>query len=130
MERMTHMRCNGIKSGYWSPEKKENLVQRLAEYENTGLEPEEIAEAVRKWIPVAEGLPLGDESVLVQVNGTYKNVTYENAILTGAYFEDGGWIIDEEPEWEDPEIVAWMPLPEPYRSVRKSLNLPKKRSKN
>ena len=27
MERMTHMRCNGIKSGYWSPEKKENLVQ-------------------------------------------------------------------------------------------------------
>lgn len=100
------------------------------EYENTGLEPEEIAEAVRKWIPVAEGLPLGDESVLVQVNGTYKNVTYENAILTGAYFEDGGWIIDEKPEWEDPEIVAWMPLPEPYRSVRKSLNLPKKRSKN
>lgn len=130
MERMTHMRCNGIKSGYWSPEKKENLVQRLAEYENTGLEPEEIAEVVHKWVHVAEGLPLGDERVLVQVNGTYKNVTYENAILTGAYFEDEGWIVDEEPEWEDPEVVAWMPLPEPYQSARKSLNSPKKDRKN
>ncbi len=128
MERMTHMRCNGIKSGYWSPEKKENLVQRLAEYENTGLEPEEIAEAVRKWVPVAEGLPLGDECVLIQVNGTYKNVTYENAILTGAYFEDEGWIIDEEPEWEKPEVVAWMYLPDPYSRVSNNLNLPEKKN--
>ena len=81
-------------------------------------------------MPVAEGLPLGEECVLVQVNGTYKNVTYENAILTGAYFEDEGWIVDEEPEWEDPEVAAWMPLPEPYQSVRKSLNSPKKDRKN
>lgn len=42
MERLTSERCNGIKTGYWSPAKKEELVQRLAEYENTGLEPEEI----------------------------------------------------------------------------------------
>ncbi len=44
MNRLTHERNNGIKRGYWSPEKKEELVQRLAAYENTGLEPEEIAE--------------------------------------------------------------------------------------
>ncbi len=117
MERMTHERCNGIKCGYWSPEKKEDLVQRLAEYENTGLEPKEIAEAVCKWIPVSEGLPLGDECVLMQVNGRYKNVTYENALLTGVCFGDEGWVINEEPEWEDPEVVAWMPLPEPYQPV-------------
>ena len=42
MNRLTHKRENGIKTGYWSPEKKEDLVQRLAAYENTGLEPEEI----------------------------------------------------------------------------------------
>lgn len=42
MQRLTHKRNNGIKSGYWSPEKKEVLVQRLAEYENTGLEPDQI----------------------------------------------------------------------------------------
>ena len=42
MERLTHSRSSGIKTGYWSPELKETLVQRLAQYENTGLTPEEI----------------------------------------------------------------------------------------
>lgn len=42
MERLTHERSNGIKTGYWSPEKKDALVERLAEYENTGLTPQEI----------------------------------------------------------------------------------------
>lgn len=42
MERLTHERANGIKTGYWSAATKEALVQRLAAYENTGLEPEEI----------------------------------------------------------------------------------------
>lgn len=32
--RMTFKRCNGIKEGYWSPNTKEELVQRLAEYED------------------------------------------------------------------------------------------------
>lgn len=42
MDRLTHERSNGIKTGYWSPEKKKTLVERLAEYENTGLTPQEI----------------------------------------------------------------------------------------
>ena len=42
MDRLTHERSNGIKTGYWSPEKKDALVERLAEYENTGLTPQEI----------------------------------------------------------------------------------------
>lgn len=42
MERLTHERANGIKTGYWSPEKKQDLVDRLSEYENTGLTPDEI----------------------------------------------------------------------------------------
>jgi ParB family chromosome partitioning protein len=33
-QRLTHERCNGIKSGYWSDANKEELVQRLAEFEN------------------------------------------------------------------------------------------------
>ena len=41
-ERMTHQRVNGIKDGYWSAATKAELVQRLAKYENTGLEPGEI----------------------------------------------------------------------------------------
>lgn len=47
MERLTHERANGIKTGYWSAATKEALVQRPAAYENTGLEPEEICEAIR-----------------------------------------------------------------------------------
>ena len=42
MSRLTHKRNNGIKEGYWSPNKKEELVQRLAEYEDTGLDPEQV----------------------------------------------------------------------------------------
>ena len=44
MERLTAQRCSGIKSGYWSTAKKEELVQRLGQYEDTGLTPEEIRE--------------------------------------------------------------------------------------
>ena len=44
MNRLTHPRCSGIKEGYWSPAKKEELVQRLAAYENTGCTPEDIRE--------------------------------------------------------------------------------------
>lgn len=42
MERLTHERANGIRIGYWSPNKKQELVDRLAEYENTMLDSEEI----------------------------------------------------------------------------------------
>lgn len=48
MERLTAQRCSGIKSGYWSTAKKEELVQRLGQYEGTGLTPEEIRELRRE----------------------------------------------------------------------------------
>ena len=44
MERLTHPRSSGIKTGYWSPETKETLVKRLAQYEDTGYTPEQIRE--------------------------------------------------------------------------------------
>ena len=42
MERLTAPRCSGIKSGYWSTARKDALIQRLGQYEDTGLTPEEI----------------------------------------------------------------------------------------
>lgn len=42
MERLTAKRVNGIKRGYWSSAKKEELVQALGKYEDTGYSPEEI----------------------------------------------------------------------------------------
>ena len=64
MYRMTHKKTNG-KAGYWSPNKKEEVVNRLATYENTGLEPRQVQELKKKileqssksndgWIPVDE----------------------------------------------------------------------------
>ena len=36
LTRLTHKRESGMKSGYWSPNRKEELVERLAEYEDLG----------------------------------------------------------------------------------------------
>lgn len=48
MERLTHKRVSGIKEGYWSPNKKQELVDRLAAYENTGLTPEQVQQLKEK----------------------------------------------------------------------------------
>ena len=47
MKRLTHKLANGLSTGYWSGRSKADLVERLAEYENTGLTPEEIHIAMR-----------------------------------------------------------------------------------
>ena len=69
MNRLTHERNNGIKTGYWSPAKKEELAQRPAAYENTGLEPEEIMDGKMQtgWIPVSVGVPKENGDYLVTV---------------------------------------------------------------
>lgn len=48
MERLTSPRSNGIRTGYWSPAKKEDLVQRLGAYEDSGLAPEEVRALAEK----------------------------------------------------------------------------------
>ena len=55
MERLTAQRCNGIKTGYWSPAKKDDLVQRLGSYEDIGLEPAEIVKRLKDAEKAAEG---------------------------------------------------------------------------
>lgn len=46
MKRLTHSRSNGIKTGYWSPSKKDELIDRLAAYEDSGLMPEDVKRMV------------------------------------------------------------------------------------
>ena len=60
MQRLTHKRENGIKRGYWSPNKKQELVDRLAMYEDA-----EEKEEFGKWIPISERLPESDEYILI-----------------------------------------------------------------
>ena len=54
MERLTHERTNGIKAGYWSPNKKQELVDTLAAYENTELTPEQIIEMDKMYTELAK----------------------------------------------------------------------------
>ena len=117
MERLTHPRSSGIKTGYWSPNKKDELIERLAAYEDTGLTPEEIERLKKqhRWIPVEERLPEKDDFVLVTVSGTYNHLTFSDALQLASYTEDDGWFIESYPEWDDPNVIAWMPLPEPYQ---------------
>lgn len=155
MERLTHERVNGIKTGYWSPEKKETLVNALAEYENTGLTPEEIkmlngkgadAPANDGWISAKVTPPPMDGQRLQAIIKHHEWITdydadwvpEEEKIRHPEYLEvceihniGATWFyackeddyqndvayIDPLKDLANPvsEIIAWQPLPEPYR---------------
>ena len=122
MNRLTQKRVNGIKTGYWSASKKDDLVARLAEYEDTGLEPAEVLQLKKntvQWIPVAELLPQ---------SGKYVLMSFENFTLPaiGRYEVndegDGAWYLGDNDEGDTCCSVglfvnAWMPLPEAYREA-------------
>ena len=96
MERLTHPRSSGIKTGYWCPNKKDELVERLAAYEDTGLTPEEIERLKKqhRWIPVEERLPEEDTIALLTVSGLYSCITFSDAIELGNLCSDGEWFIE------------------------------------
>ena len=108
MNRLTQKRVNGIKTGYWSASKKDELVARLAEYEDTDLEPAEVLQLKKnavQWIPVAERLP-EDGYYLATLDGE----------LVGQEEPFTGMCSIENGKWDDEDcVIAWMPLPEPYR---------------
>ena len=70
---------------------------------------------VGEWIPVSERLPEDDGLVLVTVNDKHNNLTFENALMTGCYCCVEGWILEGYLDWVDPNVTAWIPLPEPYK---------------
>lgn len=66
-----------------------------------------------RWIPCGERLPGDYRDVLVIVSGTVGNITLENSVEIGNFGKDEGWILEMWPEWENPTVTHWMPLPEP-----------------
>ena len=124
MERLTHKRVNGIKSGYWSPAKKQDLVERLAMYEDR--EDAKDTNVPGKWIPITERTPEDESYILV----SFENYT---GLSIARYEEDdeGGRFYpgDEDEAYSKYGIYvnAWMPLPEPYREVTDEENLESRR---
>lgn len=74
-------------------------------------EIEKLKALVPRWIPVTERLPEPYEDVLLIVNGKVDNVTLIDAREIGSFDKSEGWILEMWPEWEDPKVTYWMPLP-------------------
>lgn len=63
------------------------------------------------WIPVGERLPSGQENVIVTIYDDHGDTPWE--YTTNAWHIDGVWIADNDIVCGS--VVAWMPLPEPYK---------------
>lgn len=112
MERLTHERKSGMKTGYWSPNKKQELVDRLAMYEDR--EDAKDTNVLGKWIPISEHLPEDESYILVSFeNATMPDIARYEENDEGGTFYPGD---DEKPYSSYGIFVnAWTPLPEPYR---------------
>lgn len=115
--KLTHIR-EGLSPGdphaYWSPHNRETIVQRLAEYENTGLSPQGIKsledahlellknEKKQGWISVENRLPETDDHVLCCT----QNKKGVQTVVRGFYMD--GWHCGM-----NTNVTHWMPLPDP-----------------
>ena len=87
-------------------------LEELKPYEDTGLTPEQIKKLKEEndWIPVEERLPEENGFYIATMDGEI--VGQEEPFVGLAEFEDGKWIDDED---DYKCVIAWRPLPEPYR---------------
>ena len=135
MKRLTKKGYNFSENDIYSSIDNWSLAQclnRLREYEDTGLEPEEIVklnsftdnQAVkllekyqheaekRRWIPVKERLPEGKTNVICQFDNDDIELLWqdwESDPETLTYSADFDMMAEKK-------VIAWMPLPEPYKA--------------
>ena len=72
-----------------------------------------------KWVSTADRLPPDDELVLVILSGKHKNFKFINTMELARYVSGEGWIIEWLPDWENPQVSHWMPLPDYPADLRK-----------
>ena len=86
------------------------VLERLAAYEDTGLEPDEADDRV--WRDADVELPPDDAQVLIIASGSpRRNIHLVNAYMLASYYEEDGWVLESYPGWEKAEVSWWMPLP-------------------
>ena len=72
----------------------------------------ELLEQEQKWTPVSEGLPKLDVDVLVtDIHGNrfVHTLKHDSKDVTFYWEDDAGFFVDFN------DVIAWMPLPEPYK---------------
>lgn len=94
--------CNYGSSPY--PVVTQEIIDRLAAYEDTGLTPEEVQQM--RWIPVEERLPEEKQRVIVRCERVGTSVGW---ILWG------NWMTDIGPGAG--KVTHWMPLPQPPKEA-------------
>ena len=100
--------------------KQSTVVRECKESFRKMIDEQPTVYEVNDWIPVEEKLPDEyDGLVLAQVSGKPKeNITLDNALELAVHIPREGWILEEYPEWEKPNVIAWQPLPKPYKEGR------------
>ena len=96
----------------------EHALDRLPQYRPDNVyEDAKDTNVPSKWIPCSERLPENEMNVIAQFScGTVTELRHAgNGIFEGIY------------EYSTKVIIAWMPLPEPYREVTDEENLESRR---
>lgn len=105
----THGVADSLPCGENSYAFKNLLIETIGKYEDTGFTPQEIlgGRMPTGWIPVWERLP--------EYSGFYLVCLDDDYITSVEYATDKSGNQDWELWADSGEVIAWMPLPEPYR---------------
>lgn len=92
------------------------ILAKLQEYERTGLTPQEIMDGkmLTGWIPVEEKLPEEPDAGLIEMEDLQEYIVVIDGVKLStvlSYAGNGEWYRDGNFY----KVIAWMPLPEPYR---------------
>lgn len=72
-----------------------------------------VVQAASPWISVNDMLPEDDQGVLVIVSGRPReHLVLDNAHELATFYVGEGWFFEAYPDWDDPQVTYWMPLPE------------------
>lgn len=85
----------------------------------------ESVKKINDWIPCSEKMPDEKDAGILKKLGTQKKSEYVLATVevkgermtVTACTEDGVWDWNMKYAFPDYKVVAWMPLPEPYKEV-------------
>ena len=68
-----------------------------------------------RWIPVSEKLPKDHENVLIYLSSNQITIGSYNSHRLPFMDKPIGWGADAPHDWSSDDVVAWMPLPQPYK---------------